>query len=75
MPGVKIGTSWTRNYPQGTDIQSLTGTVSTTGLPSDEVNSLLAQGYSRNDSVGQSYLEKQFQSTLAGSKSQTRGYY
>ena len=71
MPGVKIGTSWTRNYPQGTDIQSLTGTVSTTGLPSDEVNSLLAQGYSRNDSVGQSYLEKQFQSTLAGSKSQT----
>lgn len=72
MPGVKIGTSWTRNYPQGTDIQSLTGTVSTTGLPSDSVNSLLAQGYSRNDSVGQSYLEKQFQATLAGSKSQTQ---
>lgn len=71
MPGVKIGTAWTRNYPQGKDIQSLTGTVSTTGLPSDEVNSLLSQGYSRNDSVGQSYLEKEFQATLAGSKSQT----
>lgn len=71
MPGVKIGTAWTRNYPQGKKVQSLTGTVSTTGLPSDEVNSLLSEGYSRNDSVGQSYLEKQFQSTLAGSKSQT----
>lgn len=71
MPGVKIGTAWTRNYPQGKDIQSLVGTVSTTGLPSDEVNSLLSQGYSRNDSVGQSYIEKMFQATLAGSKSQT----
>lgn len=71
MPGVKIGTAWTRNYPQGNDFKSFTGTVSTTGLPSDEINSLLSQGYSRNDSVGQSYLEKEFQSTLAGSKSQT----
>lgn len=71
MPGVKIGTAWTRNYPQGKDFQSLTGTVSTTGLPSDEINSLLSEGYSRNDSVGQSYIEKQFQATLAGSKSQT----
>ena len=72
MPGVKIGTAWTRNYPQGKDIQSLTGTVTTSGLPSDRINELLAQGYSRNDSVGQSYLEKEFQSTLAGSKSQTQ---
>ena len=71
MPGVKIGTAWTRNYPQGKEIQALTGGMSTAGLPSDEVNSLLSQGYSRNDSVGQSYLEKGFQATLAGSKSQT----
>ncbi|WP_251547949.1 peptidoglycan D,D-transpeptidase FtsI family protein [Limosilactobacillus caecicola] len=72
MPGVKIGTAWTRNYPQGKDIQSLVGTVSTSGLPSDSVNTLLSQGYSRNDNVGQSYLEKQYQATLAGSKSQTQ---
>lgn len=70
MPGVKIGKAWTRNYPQGKDIQILTGTLSS-GLPSDELNSMLAQGYSRNDDVGQSYLEKLYQSTLAGSKSQT----
>lgn len=72
MPGVKIGTAWSRNYPSGKDVKSLAGTVSTTGLPSDEVNSLLSQGYSRNDNVGQSYLEKQYQATLAGSKSQTQ---
>ena len=70
MPGGKIGKAWTRNYPQGKDIQNLTGTLSS-GLPSDELNSMLAQGYSRNDDVGQSYLEKLYQSTLAGSKSQT----
>ncbi|WP_295728372.1 penicillin-binding protein 2 [uncultured Limosilactobacillus sp.] len=72
MPGVKVGTAWSRNYPSGKDVKSLAGTVSTTGLPSDEVNSLLSQGYSRNDNVGQSYLEKQYQATLAGSKSQTQ---
>lgn len=70
MPGVKIGKAWTRNYPQGKSIQTITGTLSK-GLPSDSVNSLLSQGYSRNDDVGQSYLEKQYQATLAGSKSQT----
>lgn len=73
MSGIKIGTSWSRSYPNGKAIQSLTGTVSTekTGLPSDRVNELLSEGYSRNDSVGQSYLEETYQSTLAGSKSQT----
>lgn len=71
MPGVKIGTAWTRNYPEGKDFQTLTGTVSTNGLPANELNILLAQGYSRNDSVGQSYLEKEYQATLAGAKSQT----
>lgn len=72
MPGVKIGTAWSRNYPAGKDVKSLAGTVSTIGLPSDEVNTLLSQGYSRNDNVGQSYLEKEYQGTLAGSKSQTQ---
>ena len=72
MPGVKIGTAWSRNYPSGKDVKSLAGTVSTTGLPSDEVNSLLSQWYSRNDNVGQSYLEKHYQATIAGSKSHTQ---
>ncbi|MCH4164643.1 MAG: penicillin-binding protein 2 [Lentilactobacillus diolivorans] len=74
MSGVNVGTSWSRNYPSGTAIQGITGTVSNekTGLPSDRVNELLAQGYSRNDSVGQSYLERQYEPVLRGTKSQTQ---
>lgn len=73
MPGVKVATSWTRDYPEGTSLESIIGTVSSekTGLPSDKVNEFLAEGYSRNDSVGQSYLEEQYESALKGTKSQT----
>lgn len=73
LPGVKIGTSWSRNYPYGSSIKSILGTVSSekVGLPSDRVNQLLSQGYSRNDSVGQSYLEEQYEPVLRGTKSQT----
>lgn len=73
MPGVQIGSSWTREYPNGNAIQSIVGTVSSekVGLPSDRIHTLLAQGYSRNDSVGQSYLEEKYESALRGSKSQT----
>ncbi len=73
MPGVKVGTSWTRSYPNGTDLSSVLGTVTTEkqGLPSDNVKTLLAEGYSRDDSVGQSQLEKQYENVLRGTKSQT----
>ncbi len=73
MPGVKVGTSWTRSYPNGTDLSSVLGTVTTEkqGLPSDDIKTLLAEGYSRDDSVGQSQLEKQYENVLRGTKSQT----
>ncbi|MDD9138623.1 penicillin-binding protein 2 [Fructobacillus sp. CRL 2054] len=73
MPGVKIGEAWSRNYPEGTDFQSLTGTVSdeSAGLPADRLHRLLAQGYSQNEPVGTSALEKQYESLLKGSPSQT----
>ncbi|GAY72875.1 cell division protein FtsI [Lentilactobacillus kosonis] len=76
LQGINIGTSWSRNYPDGQSIQGLTGTVSTekAGLPADEVNQLLAKGYSRNDQVGQSYLEQKYEPVLSGSKSQTQVY-
>ena len=74
MPGIHLGTSWSRQYPDGKSFQTLAGTVSSekTGLPSDEVNSLTAEGYSRNDSVGQSYLEKEYEPVLRGTKSQSQ---
>jgi len=72
MPGIQVGTSWSRNYPNGKSMNSIIGTVSSekTGLPSDKVNELLAQGYSRNDSGGQSYLEQEYESVLRGTKAE-----
>ncbi|USQ69659.1 penicillin-binding protein 2 [Companilactobacillus allii] len=72
LPGVSIGTNWNREYPQGKSIASIIGGVSTEqqGIPDDELNTLLASGYSRNDRVGTSYLEKSYESILAGTKSE-----
>lgn len=71
MPGISIGTDWERVYPQGDMLRSILGQVSTEqrGLPSDEVDQLLAKGYAMNDRVGISYLEKQYEDVLKGAKS------
>lgn len=72
LPGVSIGSNWERDYPQGKSIASIIGGVSTEqqGIPDDELNTMLASGYSRNDRVGTSYLEKSYESILSGTKSQ-----
>ncbi len=72
LPGVSIGSNWERDYPQGESIESIIGGVSTEqqGIPDDEINTMLASGYSRNDRVGTSYLEKSYESILSGTKSQ-----
>ncbi|WP_413476774.1 peptidoglycan D,D-transpeptidase FtsI family protein [Latilactobacillus fuchuensis] len=73
LPGISVGTDWERSYPNGSSMRSIIGSVSTEsqGLPEDSLKSLLAQGYSRNDRVGTSYLEKQYETVLHGSKSQS----
>lgn len=73
LPGVQVGMDTQRSYPMGDSMTSVIGKVSNEkqGLPSDRVNQLLAQGYSRNDRVGTSYLEQEYEPILKGSKSQT----
>lgn len=73
FPGVKLGTSWSRQYPEGEEFKSLVGNVTNeaTGLPEDRLHTLLAQGYSQNEPVGNSSLEKGYESILKGSASQT----
>ncbi|PIO83242.1 cell division protein FtsI [Loigolactobacillus backii] len=74
LPGVNISNDWERSYPDGDSMRSILGSVSTEkqGLPSDKVNEYLAQGYSRNDRVGTSYLEQEYEPVLKGTKSQTQ---
>ena len=73
LPGVNLGTNWEREYPNGKSITSVIGTVSSekSGLPKEALTSYLANGYARNDRVGTSYLEKQYETALRGTKSQT----
>lgn len=70
LPGIKITTDWTRSYPNGDSIKNVAGTVTSQkqGLPSERINELLAQGYSRDDNVGSSYIESQYENILKGTK-------
>ncbi|WP_311774172.1 peptidoglycan D,D-transpeptidase FtsI family protein [Listeria booriae] len=73
LPGVDTTTDWNRFYTYDETLRSILGSVSTEkqGIPSDKVDYYLAQGYSRNDRVGRSYLEAQYESVLAGQKSKS----
>ena len=70
LRGIDVDSDWDREYPMGDMLKTILGTVSSekTGLPSDKVKSLLAQGYSLNDRVGTSYLEEQYETVLSGTK-------
>ncbi len=68
--GVSVAQNWERVYYYGDTFKSILGTVSTSeqGLPSEERDYYLEQGYALNDRVGLSYLEKQYESLLKGEK-------
>lgn len=71
LPGVDTGTDWERTYPQGSMLRSILGNVTSEeeGLLSNQLNTYLAQGYARNDRVGKSQLELQYEPILRGTKS------
>ncbi|MDN5811161.1 MAG: penicillin-binding protein 2, partial [Tetragenococcus koreensis] len=74
LPGVSTGMDWTRKMVTDENpLQSVIGQVSTQeqGLPAEEEEEYVDKGYSRNDRVGTSYLEKQYESVLQGTKSES----
>ncbi|WP_396652957.1 peptidoglycan D,D-transpeptidase FtsI family protein [Metabacillus arenae] len=74
LPGVDITTDWQRQYPYQGMLQTLLGstTDANEGLPQDQLDYYLARGYSRNDRVGVSYLEYQYEDVLQGQKEKIR---
>ena len=72
LSGVSTGTDWSRDYAQKGSLRSILGNVSTEtmGLPAEDLEKYLAKGYARNDRVGTSFLEKQYEDVLQGTKSQ-----
>ncbi|SFQ43488.1 Cell division protein FtsI/penicillin-binding protein 2 [Desemzia incerta] len=73
LPGVDTGTDWIRNYPQEGMLKSILGEVTTEekGVPESQLSTYLAKGYARNDRVGNSQLEKEYEPVLSGSKSKS----
>ena len=69
LPGISISTSWDRKVLE-TSLASIVGNVSSekSGLPAEEVDAYLKKGYSLNDRVGTSYLEKQYEEVLQGKR-------
>ena len=69
--GFNVDFDWDREYPFGTMLKSVLGTVTTSkqGLPSEDLDYYLALDYSRNEKVGRSGLEKQYEGLLSGKRS------
>ena len=70
LDGFGTKTDWERTYPYGDTFRTILGNVSTSsqGIPSNLKDYYLSQGYSLNDRVGLSYLEKEYESYLKGTK-------
>lgn len=67
LPGVNTTTDWKRIKLSSLAILGRT-TVPSKGIPKDKLNYYLARDYSRNDRVGESYLEAQYEELLQGEK-------
>ncbi|WP_078379693.1 peptidoglycan D,D-transpeptidase FtsI family protein [Sutcliffiella halmapala] len=72
--GVDIMTDWQREYVFEDTLRSVLGRVSTSdsGIPSERIQEFLARGYSRNDRVGLSQIESQYENILQGQKARVK---
>ena len=70
LGGFNTKIDWERVYPYGDTFKSILGTVSTAtqGIPKENKEYYLEKGYSLNDRVGLSYIEKQYEDYLRGEK-------
>lgn len=74
LPGVDTTTDWERSYTFGSTLKTVLGNVSSSeeGLPADLVDYYLSKDYSRNDRVGKSYIELQYEDVLHGQKAKVK---
>ena len=70
LPGFNTRIDWERVYPYGDTFKTILGKVSTSsqGIPAEEKEYYLEKGYSLNDRVGISYIEKEYEEYLHGIK-------
>lgn len=70
LKGVRGDVTWERTYPYKEVFKTILGTISSSssGVPSELKNEYLKKGYSLTDRVGISYLEKEYEDYLKGTK-------
>jgi cell division protein FtsI/penicillin-binding protein 2 len=70
-PGFDVTISWDRSYPFESSLRTVLGSVTTQtqGVPAESLLSYLALGYARNDVVGKSGIEIQYEELLRGTRS------
>ncbi|MBM7702664.1 peptidoglycan D,D-transpeptidase FtsI family protein [Metabacillus iocasae] len=73
LSGVDVMTYWDRQYTYDGLLRTLLGNVTSAneGLPREKLDYFLSRNYSRNDQVGKSYLEKQYEHVLHGQKARS----
>ncbi|WP_242222959.1 penicillin-binding protein 2 [Bacillus cereus group sp. BfR-BA-01380] len=74
LPGVDTTVDWDRNYAYGDMFRTVLGGVTSSdeGLPKESLDYYLVRDYTRNDRVGKSYLEQQYEDVLHGTKAQVK---
>lgn len=74
LPGIDVFTDWERVFPYDKTLSSIIGRVTDTdkGLPEDKLDYYTIRDYQRNDRVGVSNLEMQYEEILSGEKSKER---
>ncbi|MGA5677696.1 peptidoglycan D,D-transpeptidase FtsI family protein [Bacillus bombysepticus] len=74
LPGVDASVDWERIYVNDGLFRSVLGNVSNAdeGLPRERLDYYLVRDYSRNDRVGKSYIEQQYEDVLHGTKKEVR---
>lgn len=74
LPGVDTTTDWDRKYSFGNTLKTVLGRVtkSSEGIPKEQLDYYLARGYNRNDRVGTSYIEAEYEDLLHGQKEKVK---
>jgi penicillin-binding protein A len=74
LPGVDTTTDWDRRYAFEDTLKSVLGKVTSSdeGIPKNQLDYYLARDYSRNDRVGKSYIEMQYEDVLHGQKAKVK---
>ncbi|MFA9559373.1 peptidoglycan D,D-transpeptidase FtsI family protein [Evansella sp. AB-rgal1] len=66
LPGVEIIDDSKRVYVYDETLRNVFGSVGS--IPRDDIDHFLANGYERNEEVGTSYIERQYEAVLTGRK-------